>query len=353
MQTRADELSGLLKRRAKSLPLAVWIHGDEPLLAIEASDEYRQACRLQGFTERIVISIERTVKPDALLAHTQALSLFATRKLIEVRFTGKPVKDWGAALGAAAEQLANDTETALLVTSPRLDKTSTGTSWFAQFESAGLIVPVYPVDRGLLPKWIEQRLVKHGLKANPATIELIAARVEGNLLAADQEIKKLALLFGPGPLDALNETTALAIVPEEEANQAVLNVARYDVYDAVNAMLAGDSARLHRTLNGLEAEGEAGPLLLWALTDAIRSLIALRQAHERRIPLASIMQRQRIYLPRDRLFEQAAKRCDIKRLEASLSQAALVDRIIKGAATGYTHTGTWAGFQELTLRIAQ
>jgi DNA polymerase III subunit delta len=353
MQTRADEFSGLLKRRAKSLPLAVWIHGDEPLIAIEASDEYRQACKVQGFTERIVIAIERTVKPDALLAHTQALSLFATRKLIEVRFTGKPVKDWGAALGAAAEQLANDTETALLVTSPRLDKTSTGTSWFGQFENAGLIVPVYPVDRGLLPKWIEQRLLRHGLKANPATIELIAARVEGNLLAADQEVKKLALLFGPGPLETLNGATPLAIVPEEEANQAVLNVARYDVYDAVNAMLAGDSARLYRTLNGLEAEGEAGPLLLWALTDAIRSLIALRQAHERRVPLAGIMQRQRIYAPRDRLFEQAAKRCDIKRLETSLSQAALVDRIIKGAATGYTHTGTWAGFQELTLRIAQ
>jgi DNA polymerase III subunit delta len=318
MQTRADELPSLLKRRAKSLPLAIWIHGDEPLLAIEAADEYRQACKQQGYTERIVIAIERTVKPDALLAHTQALSLFATRKLIEVRFTGKPVKDWGTALGVAAEQLANDTETALLVTSPRLDKTSTGTSWFGQFENAGLIVPVYPVDRGLLPKWIEQRLLRHHLKANPATIELIAARVEGNLLAADQEVKKLALLFGPG-LDASSEASSLAIVPEEEANQAVLNVARYDVYDAVNAMLAGDSARLCRTLNGLEAEGEAGPLLLWALTEAIRSL----------------------------------KRCDIKRLEASLSQAALVDRIIKGAATGYTHTGTWAGFQELTLRIAQ
>jgi DNA polymerase III subunit delta len=359
MQTRADEFSGLLKRRAKSLPLAVWIHGDEPLLAIEASDEYRQACKLQGFTERIVISIERTVKPDALMAHTQALSLFATRKLIEVRFTGKPVKDWGAALGAAAQQLANDTETALLVTSPHLDKPSTSTSWFGQFENSGLIVPIYPIDRGLLPKWIEQRLLRHGLKANPATIELIAARVEGNLLAADQEVKKLALLFGPAQIskeqagELPKERLELATIPEDAANQAVLNVARYNVYDAVNAMLAGDSARLYRTLNGLEAEGEAGPFLLWALADALRTLISLRQAHERRVPLAGIMQRHRIYPPRDRLYEQAAKRCDIKQLEASLSQAALVDRIIKGAATGYTHTGTWAGLQELTLRIAQ
>jgi DNA polymerase III subunit delta len=354
MQTRADEFSGLLKRRANNLPLAVWIHGDEPLISIEASDVYRQACKSQGFSERIVITVERTVKPDALLAHTQALSLFATRKLIEIRFAGKPIKEWGAALGAAAEQISKDTDTALLVTTPKLDKTSTGTAWFAQFESAGLIVPVYPVDRGALPKWIEQRLLAQGLKANPATIELIAARVEGNLLAADQEVKKLALLFGQKhSSDEIEKGSSLATVPEEAANQAVLNVARYDVYDAVNAMLAGDSARLYRTLNGLEAEGEAGPLLLWALTDAIRSLIALRQAHERRIPLSGVMQRQRIYPPRDRLFEQAAKRCDVKRLEASLSQAALVDRIIKGAATGYTHTGTWAGFQELTLRVAQ
>jgi DNA polymerase III subunit delta len=353
MQTRADEFSGLLQRRAKNLPLAVWIHGDEPLLAIEASDLYRAACKEQGFTERIVISIERTVKPDALLAHTQALSLFATRKLIEVRFTGKPVKDWGAALGTAAEQLARDTDTALLVTSPKLDKTSTGTSWFGQFEGAGLIVPVYPVDRGLLPKWISQRLMSNGLKASQATIELIAARVEGNLLAADQEVKKLALLFGSDQKATSDAASNLVLIPEEAANQAVLNVARYDVYDAVNAMLAGDSARLHRTLKGLEAEGEAGPLLLWALTDALRSLIALRNAHERRVPLSGIMQRQRIYPPRDRLFEQATKRCDVKRLEASLAQAALVDRIIKGAANSYTHTGTWAGFQELTLRIAQ
>jgi DNA polymerase III subunit delta len=348
MQTRTDEISNLLKRKGSKPPLAVWIHGDEPLLVIEASDEYRKAMKQQGFTERVVISIERSVKPDSLLAHTQALSLFATRKLIEIRFNGKPTKEWGVALGTAAEQLSSDTETAVLVTSPKLDKTSTATPWFGQFETNGMIVVAYPVDHAQLPKWIEQRMSRHQLRASGATIELIAARVEGNLLAAEQEVRKLALLFG----SSLPDGTTMVDIPAEAANQAVLNVARYDVYDAVNAMLAGDTARLCRTLQGLQAEGEAGPLLLWALSDAIRGVLAVRIAQERRIPLAGVMQRMRIYPPRDRLFEQAARRCDVTKLEASLSQAALVDRIIKGAAYSYTHTGAWAGFEELTLRIA-
>jgi DNA polymerase III subunit delta len=350
MQVRAEEFANLLQRKASHLPTAVWIHSDEPLLAIEASDEFRVACKAQGFSERIVLTIERTVKPEALLAHTQAMSLFSERKLIEVRFSGKPTKEWGTALGNAAEQLARETDTSVLVSSPRLDKTTTTTSWFTQFESFGLVVPIYPVERNQLPRWIADRLARHQLKASAATIELIAARVEGNLLAADQEVRKLALLFGPAEASGMKSSTE---IPEEAANQAVLNVARYDVYDAVNAMMVGDTARLCRTLRGLEAEGEAGPLLLWALTDAIRALIELRGAVERRVPLAGIMQRFRIYPPRDKPYEQAAKRCDVKRLEASLIQAALADRIVKGAAASYTHTGLWANLEELTLRVAR
>jgi DNA polymerase III subunit delta len=358
MQVRAEEFANLLKRKASNLPTAVWIHSDEPLLAIEASDEFRVACKAQGFSERIVLTIERTVKPEALLAHTQAMSLFSERKLIEVRFSGKPTKEWGTALGNAAEQLARETDTSVLVSSPRLDKTTTTTSWFTQFESFGLVVPIYPVERNQLPRWIADRLARHQLKASAATIELIAARVEGNLLAADQEVKKLALLFSADSNATANGSTNvgntnITEIPEEAANQAVLNVARYDVYDAVNAMMVGDTARLCRTLRGLEAEGEAGPLLLWALTDAIRALIELRGAVERRVPLTGVMQRFRIYPPRDKPFEQAAKRCDVKRLEASLIQAALADRIVKGAAASYTHTGLWANLEELTLRVAR
>lgn len=354
MQVRAEEFASLLKRKATNLPTAVWIHSDEPLLAIEASDEFRLACKAQGFSERIVLTIERTVKPEALLAHTQAMSLFSERKLIEVRFSGKPTKEWGVALGNAAEQLARETDTSVLISSPRLDKTTTTTAWFTQFESFGLVVPIYPVERNQLPRWIEDRLARHQLKASNATIELIAARVEGNLLAADQEVKKLALLFSAnGSRDTNGGTKNITEIPEEDANQAVLNVARYDVYDAVNAMMVGDTARLCRTLRGLEAEGEAGPLLIWALTDAIRALIELRGAVERRVPLAGMMQRFRIYPPRDKPYELAAKRCDVKRLEASLIQAALADRIVKGAAASYTHTGFWANLEELTLRVAR
>jgi DNA polymerase III subunit delta len=356
MQVRAEEFVNLLKRKANNLPTAVWLHSDEPLLAIEASDQFRLACKAQGFGERIVLTIERSVKPEALLAHTQAMSLFAERKLIEVRFSGKPTKEWGVALGNAAQQVARETDTAVLVSSPKLDKTTTTSSWFSQFESHGLVVPIYPIERNQLPRWIEERLAVHHLKASAATIELISARVEGNLLAADQEVKKLALLFGKSSETSQEDDAGKQKpieIPAEAANQAVLNVARYDVYDAVNAMMVGDTSRLCRTLHGLEAEGEAGPLLLWALTDAIRALIELRGAVERKVPLAGIMQRFRIYPPRDKPYEHAAKRCDVKRLEASLIQAALVDRIIKGAAASYTHTGLWANIEELTLRVAR
>lgn len=347
MQTRSDDLGVFLKKRGDNFPRCLWIHGDEPLLAIEAGDTYRNQAKAQGFDERVVITIDRTVKPDTLLNHTQAMSLFASRKLIEVRITTKPTKEWGTALGAAAAQLQGDQDTALLVSSPKLDGASSKTSWFSQFETNGVIVPVAVVDHSALPKWIEARLAKHQLKASVATVALIAARVEGNLLAAEQEVRKLALLFADPNGKSIKE------LPQEAANQTVLNVARYDIYDAVNAMLAGDSARLARTLRGLQAEGEAGPLLLWALSEAIRALIEIRQAIDRRAPLAGLMQRYRIYNPRDRLYEQAARRASLDRLEESLTQAALVDRIIKGAAGGYTHTGVWAGFEALTMRLVR
>ena len=188
MQTRSDDLEVFLKKRAGNLPRAVWIHGDEPLLAIEAADTYRNAAKAQGFEERVVISIDPTVKPDALLNHTQSMSLFASRKLIDVRINTKPTKEWGTALGNAAAQLQNDQDTALLVRSPKLDRATTSSSWFTQFETNAVIVPVNVIDHSALPRWIEARLTRHKLKASHETVSLIAARVEGNLLAAEQEI---------------------------------------------------------------------------------------------------------------------------------------------------------------------
>ncbi len=347
MQTRSDDFADVLQAKTKNLPLVVWIHGDEELLQIEAANTYRSICKAQGFTERVVITVDRFIKPDAMFAHTQALSLFAERKLVEVRFSGKPNKDWAAALTLCAQDLSQGQDTALLVSSPKLDRATTSTSWFTQLEKCSLVVAVFNIEQRALGQWIEDRLRKHGLKASASTLRLISARVEGNLMAADQEIRKLALLF------AKPDSGTLVDLPEEDANQAVMSVARYDVFDAVNAMVGGDSARLIRTLQGLQAEGEAGPFLLWVLSDAIRSLMNLRDCIDRRLPLNTVMQRLRIYPPRDRLFEQAARRCSIQKLEESLAQAAQVERLIKGAARSYTSTGVWANLEELALRISK
>ncbi|HRO58589.1 MAG TPA: DNA polymerase III subunit delta, partial [Burkholderiaceae bacterium] len=254
-QIRADGLSAAL---ARGMSAVVWIHGEEPLLVLEAADTVRSAARAGGAVERLVFEGGRQFRPEALMAEAGAMSLFGEGKLLELRLATKPGKEIGQLIGELAAGM--DPAVRLLVVSPRLDRATTDSAWFAAIDRHAMVVPIYPVSRQQLPQWIGRRLAGQKQRTDPGTLEFIAERVEGNLLAADQEIRKLALLFPEGELT------------DTDVRAAVLDVARYGAFDLVEPMLAGDAARTLRTIDGLRAEGEAGPLILWSVADALRTL---------------------------------------------------------------------------------
>ena len=331
MQIRPDGLENALKRVA---PPLVWVHGDEPLLRIEATDAVRRALRETGFDEREVFAVERGFKVEALLAETQSLSLFAANRLIELRLNGKPTKELGQALAHAVQDLPDSMR--ILASSPRLDRATLDSAWFVALDRYAWVVPVFPVERARLPQWIAQRLAKQRQEADADTLEFLAERVEGNLLAAHQEIRKLGLLFPEGRL------------PPDEVRHAVLNVARYDAFGLAEAMLAGDVARTLRSLDGLRAEGEAEPLVLWALSDAIRNLARLAQARDAGRAPATMMRELRIFGPREALYQQALRRLGSAELEKALQSAAGIDRIVKGLTRG----DAWSEMTSLATSLA-
>ena len=331
MQLRPEGLDAALEGAP---PAVVWIHGDEPLLRIEATDAVRRALRAGGFDEREVFTVERGFKVEALLAQTQSLSLFATRRLIELRTSAKPTRELGQAIAQAAAAISEDTR--MLVSGPRLDRATTDSAWFAELDRLAWIVPVYPVERARLPQWIAQRLARQRQQADPQTLEFLAERVEGNLLAAHQEIRKLGLLFPEGRL------------PAEGVRGAVMNVARYDAFGLAEAMLAGDVARTLRSVDGLRAEGEAEPLVLWALADAIRNLARLAEARDAGRAPASLMRELRIFGQREALYLQALRRLDRERLARALQAAAGIDRIVKGLTRG----DAWDEMTSLATSVA-
>jgi len=337
MQLRADALDGHV---AKTLAPLYVITSDEHLLALEAADKIRRAARAQGYSEREVLTVERSFKWGELLAANQAMSLFGDKKLIELRIpSGKPGKDGGAALQAYAKDLSPDNLT--LITLPKLDWQTQKAAWVAALQQAAVYIDIPNIERNALPGWIANRLAAQGQSAERASLDFIADRVEGNLLAAHQEIQKLGLLHEPGKL------------AHEQVQDAVLNVARYDVFKLSEAMLSGDTARLIRMLEGLKGEGEALPLVLWAVSEEIRTLLKLKAGMAQGRPLPALLKEYRIWGPRERLMEPALRRISLPTLEAAMQQAAQVDRMVKGLRAKAFAGDQWDAMLQLALRVAR
>ncbi len=337
MMLRPEALEGHL---AKTLAPLYVIASDEHLLALEAADKIRRAARANGYSERDVLTVERTFKWGELLAANQALSLFGDKKLIELRIpTGKPGKDGSAALQAYAKDLSPDNLT--LVTLPKLDWQSAKASWVTSLQQAAVYIDIPTVERAALPNWIGQRLAGQGQSADRQGLDFIADRVEGNLLAAHQEIQKLGLLHEPGKLTF------------EQIHDAVLNVARYDVFKLSEAMLLGDPARLVRMLEGLKGEGEALPLVLWAVSEEIRTLLKLKAGMEQGRPLGALLKEHRIWGPRERMMDPALRRLSLPVLEATLQDAAQVDKMVKGLRAKAYAGDAWDAMLQLALKVAK
>lgn len=343
MQVRADQLPQHLAKGVRPL-YTVW--GDEPLLAQEAGDAIRAAARAAGCTERQVHTVSGAhFDWSSLLGASQAMSLFADRQLIEIRIPGgKPGKDGSEALQRYCEHLGDEVVT--LIQLPKLDRAQQSSGWFSALDAAGVTVRVDPVERKALPQWIAQRLAQQGQRVQGGdegqrTLAFFADRVEGNLLAAHQEIQKLGLLYPPGELGF------------EQIEAAVLNVARYDVFKLGEAVLAGQVARALRMLEGLQAEGEAAVLVHWTLAEDIRALKRVRDAVSGGKPLPMALRENRVWGVRERLFERAVPLLTDNGLAALLEAAQVCDGLVKGLRHPDWPLDAWESLRRLVLMLIE
>ena len=330
MQLKAEQLGAQL---GKSLAAVYAIHGDEPLLALEAADAVRAAARKRGFAQREVFEPGRSFDWSEFAHAAASQSLFGDRKLIELRLsTGKPPAPAARALVEYCERPSPDA--VLLVTMPRPEGAGWWKSdWYGALDAAGTIVEVQPVARAQLPAWISQRLALQKQRAPREVLDFLAERVEGNLLAAHQELQKLALLAPEGELSL------------ETVEQAVASVARYDPYAAVEALLAGDTPRYLRVIEGLRGEGEQPTFILFVLASA---LFVLQGAQRGGAPEALFQQHRLFSKPLQRAVPGALRRFSARTVSQALAQAAHIDRVTKGVASG----DPWQAFIALGLKLA-
>ena len=343
MQIRADQLSAALQRGLKPLYL---VHGDEPLLAQEAADAIRAAARAAGYAERRVFDVSGAhFDWSGLLGAAQEMSLFAPRQLIEVRIpSGKPGKDGSEALQRYVQHLSDDVLTLLQL--PRLDAQQLKSAWFAALDGAGVTLRVEPVARAALPGWIAQRLARQGQRVSDGdegqrTLGFFADRVEGNLLAAHQELSKLALLYPGGVLSFA------------QVEAAVLDVARYDVFKLGEAVLSGRVARALRMLDGLRAEGEAPVLVHWTLAEDIRALARVHAAVAEGQPLPLALREARVWGQREKLFERALPMLSAAALQQLVRAASVCDGLVKGLRQPDWPDDAWDGLRRLVLLLLQ
>ena len=345
MQLAATQLTAHLQRGLRSL---YTVHGDEPLLVQETCDAIRSVARAQGYTERTVHTVAGAhFDWSEVLASGGSLSLFADRQLIEVRIpSGKPGKDGSQALQQMAEAAQGSDSVLTLVVLPRLDGMTLKGAWFGALEANGVTLKIDPVERQALPAWIAQRLQLQGQhvaagEAGQRTLQFFANRVEGNLLAAHQEIQKLGLLYPAGELSF------------DQVESAVLNVARYTPFKLAEAVLAGQLLRVQRMLDGLQAEGEAPVLVHWALAEDIRTLHRVRLSLDAGRPLPVALRESRVWGVKERLMERILPLLSSATLGKWLDDAHTVDGIVKGLKAEGWPADPWLALQQMAMRVTR
>lgn len=300
----------------QALPPVVWISGDEPLLVIEACDTVRQAAVSRGITSRNVIEVDARFDGSDLVAANQSLSLFGDRECIELRLHSK-LSD--AARKALLEYVEHaNPDNMLLIISDRIEATQTKAKWFNKVIESAWWVPIWPVEHNQLGSWIKERVRLAGLTIDADGLILLTDRMDGNLLAAKQEIDKLALLVDGQHISA------------EVILAGVSDSSRYSVFDLSSAMLAGDLVRGMKILHGLESEGIEPPIVLWLLTRELRLVIELFEAKIQQQPVSAAFKRLRIFDKRQRDYQIAMERADREHYQRCLIACADIDAAIKG-----------------------
>ncbi|MGH8176035.1 MAG: DNA polymerase III subunit delta [Steroidobacter sp.] len=332
MKISGDNLAGSLARQLGRIYL---VSGDEPLLVNEAADAIRAKARLQGFTERSLNVIERGFDWQALLGDSRSLSLFAERKIIEIRMANPTPGEQG---GDAIVELASagSPDNLVLVITGKLDGRTQNSRWVSAIDKHGVFVQVWPIELPRLPAWIRERLGRRNLHADQAAATLLAERVEGNLLAAHQEIEKLALLLSPGPVSA------------ETVLDAVADSARFDVLQIGEAAMRGQAARALRILEGLRGEAAEPPIVLWALNKDLQWIARAQHLMRGGQSADAAMNALYVWRARQAAMKQALARLKPAAVRALLLDAERADRAIKGAV----RTDPWVEFERLVAGLA-
>ena len=348
MNLAPGQLQEHLKRGIKSL---YTLHGDEPLLVQEFADALRAHARGQGYTERTVHTVQGAhFDWSEVLASGGSLSLFADKQIVEIRIpSGKPGKDGSVALQQIAERAQADDSTLTLIMLPRLDSMTTKGAWFGALESYGVTVKFEPIARNSLPQWISQRLAAQGQRVaageeGQRTLQFFSDRVEGNLLAAHQEIQKLGLLYPPPDGSVLSF---------EQVENAVLNVARYDVFKLSEAVLGGQTVRVARMLDGLQAEGESEVLVHWAISEDIRSMKRVKDAISAGRPMPMALRENRIWGIKEKLYERVLPGITDTTLANLLTAAHKVDGICKGLKQPDWPASGWQALHRLAGLVCE
>lgn len=332
MRVNFPQLAAQLRQGPKPVYL---LHGDEPLQLIEAADAIRSSCRSHGFAERQIFTVLPGFDWSGLAAETEALPLFASRRLLDVRVPEGKVGNEGARiLSRYAEAPAADTVLLLILENAPAAVTRAG--WFQRLERLGVAVQTRVLHGGDFLVWLERRARAQGLQLEGDALQLLAMRTEGNLLAAAQEIDKLHGLFGTAVVDA------------KRLARAVADSARFDVFDLVKAILLGQVPRCDRILAGLAAEGVAPAVVLWAITRELRLLLTLLDDQRRGVPLADSCRRLRLWEQRKGQLERALQRLKAVDLHRAIRLAAQIDAQIKGQQQGEV----WPGLRDLCLSLA-
>jgi DNA polymerase-3 subunit delta len=332
MKTRAEQLNAQLQRLNQPLPVFM-VSGDEPLQHAESCDAIRAWLRQAGFTERDVMHVDAGFAWERLLESANALSLFAERKIIELRLgSQKPDKQASGLLQRYLDNPAPDN--VLLIQADRLDAGAKKSAWYKQVEKCGLVVEIWPIEPEQLPQWLSQRAAAQGLSLSTDALQLLCARIEGNLLAAKQELDKLNLLYPAQTIDAEQE--------------AVADSSRYDIFALSDAVLMRDPARCQKILQVLQQEGIEATLVLWALTREIRSLLNIQRGIASGVPYDTLCQREKIWGKRKPLMQKASQRIPSSRLEQLLVLGHDVDQAIKGQLKACP----WLLLSSLTLELS-
>jgi DNA polymerase-3 subunit delta len=332
LKIRTNQLSSHLQ---KTLAPSYLVTGDEHLLVDEALDSIRETARARGFTSRELFVGTAGFDWAQLRNSSANLSLFAEKRIVELRLpTGKPGRAGGQAIVDLVE--STDPDLMLIVSGPKLDRSAQSSKWAKSIDAKGVNIQVWPIDARELPGWIAGRMRQAGLQPDRGAVTLIADRVEGNLLAAGQEIEKLRLILGEGKVNA------------DDVNTAVANSSRYDVFKLVDAALGGDARRALKILSGLRAEGVEPVIIIWALTRELRTLANLTDTVSKGMDLASGMQKTGVWRNRQALVRGCIGRHQHGDFHGLLKAASRADQ----AAKGQSRADPWQLSTDIVLGIS-